>query len=496
VTTRLGIELTPVLCRVLELEGAQSWYAGAPDTVVRSCAVLPPKGAERRARLQSFRGRQASVVVWGVPSEHRQVVVDDGSYEAMRAEARAVLETAGIDTRGAWCDITPVGVHAGGHRRPVIATLAAGSAMESAIQPLIDAGIRVRAVMTPAAALAAVARSRSALSAPGSIEAYVALEETTTSIALMRGGALIAARVIVWGAGGAIDGSSEGMQHRAAIAARLGDELTQFIDALGEPASAVSQICVCGDAPDLRSTTMPLIEWFEAEVETLDSLFAIDARQLPGPNGRFQERAAEWRVAWAAAAEWPPAINLLRQRRRNVARAWLARAAVAAGIAAGLGADVGIATSSRLNVAARGVTKTALRTLPFIKHEPPADVRREPPIIRQEPVVIARQEPAPEIAAEAAPVARQQPVPTTGVRPTARARDREEAPPFDAVLETILFSPERQLAIIDGRVVGRGDGVKGATVVEITPAAVLLRDSGGRLRRLTGDEPKKKCANC
>jgi hypothetical protein len=56
--------------------------------------------------------------------------------------------------------------------------------------------------------------------------------------------------------------------------------------------------------------------------------------------------------------------------------------------------------------------------------------------------------------------------------------------PFDAVLGTILYSADRQLAIIDNRIVGVGDEVRGARVVEITATAVLLRDGQGRLRRL------------
>jgi hypothetical protein len=57
--------------------------------------------------------------------------------------------------------------------------------------------------------------------------------------------------------------------------------------------------------------------------------------------------------------------------------------------------------------------------------------------------------------------------------------------PFEAALSSILFSPERQLAIIDGRVVGRGDAVRDATVLEISAGVVLLRDARGRLRRLS-----------
>jgi hypothetical protein len=88
-----------------------------------------------------------------------------------------------------------------------------------------------------------------------------------------------------------------------------------------------------------------------------------------------------------------------------------------------------------------------------------------------------------------APVAVDRP-PVAGSTPTAPARVRPAASPevaesFDAVLGTILYSPDRKLAIVDGRIVAVGDDVRGAKVVEITAAAVTLRDAQGRLRQLT-----------
>jgi len=56
--------------------------------------------------------------------------------------------------------------------------------------------------------------------------------------------------------------------------------------------------------------------------------------------------------------------------------------------------------------------------------------------------------------------------------------------PFQAELGTILYSADRKLAIVDGRIVTVGDDVRGARIVDITPSAVLLRDGHGRLRRL------------
>jgi hypothetical protein len=56
---------------------------------------------------------------------------------------------------------------------------------------------------------------------------------------------------------------------------------------------------------------------------------------------------------------------------------------------------------------------------------------------------------------------------------------------FDASLGTILYSADRKFAIVDGRIIGIGDEVRGARVTDITPAAVFLRDAQGKLRRLT-----------
>ena len=97
---------------------------------------------------------------------------------------------------------------------------------------------------------------------------------------------------------------------------------------------------------------------------------------------------------------------------------------------------------------------------------PPA-IRTEPPAIRHEPPTRAPR--------TAPPIRAQAPGPQVVAA----------APPFEAALSSVLFSPDRQLAIIDGRVVGRGDAVRDAIVIEISDGVVLLRDAQGRLRRLS-----------
>jgi hypothetical protein len=335
-TTRLGIELSPEACRIVEVEAGMAWHRHASDTRVRSFAVLPLSGAETRAKLESLRKQQAAVVVWNAPSEHRQVVVTGGSYEAMRAEALAALAAAGLRTRGAWADIAPASPPANrAARQSVVVAMAAAAEMSAALQPLIDAGIRVLTVTTPAMALGSLARLRRQLSKPDAIEAYVALEEKLTCIALMRGSVLIAAHELTWGY---IDERQPGRQFRQRddIAKRIGDAITDFIAGIGGSDTDIGQVCVCGGLPELRSMTAPLMERFDVEVEPLDSLFGIDAARLPEPVAEFRERGAELRLAWAVASDWPSPINLLRFRKRQASKAALARVAVATGMAAGL----------------------------------------------------------------------------------------------------------------------------------------------------------------
>jgi len=108
------------------------------------------------------------------------------------------------------------------------------------------------------------------------------------------------------------------------------------------------------------------------------------------------------------------------------------------------------------------------------------------PPIAQPPVplqVAAAANPAPAPASMLRSAQTPQPEETA---PRERLPKPEPAPlPFDAVLGTILYSPDRKLAIIDGRIVQPDDDVRGARVIDITPTAVLLRDAGGRLRRLS-----------
>ena len=95
----------------------------------------------------------------------------------------------------------------------------------------------------------------------------------------------------------------------------------------------------------------------------------------------------------------------------------------------------------------------------------------------------------PPVAVTKAPVVTPPPVAATPAErrepalPRARpAPAPEVALPFDAAFGTILYSADRKLAIIDNRIVGVGDEVRGARVVEITATQCCCgmgRDSSG-----------------
>jgi hypothetical protein len=545
---RLGIELSPVVCRIVELDVSRGFGLDGSDTRVRSFARLPRESVATRLRLSKLRRQPAGVVVWGLQADHRQIVVTHGSLRAMRHEAVAALRNAGVETRGKVADIAPVSRKAKGTTtRSVIATFAPAQSLVAALRWLTDEGVRVKSIVTPALALMSLARLRRASTVPGLIDGYVALEETSTALALVRDGALIAASELEWG----YQDERGHTRPRGEIARQLADEIGVFVAACGASLDTVSQVCVCGGLPELRSMTVALMERLDVEVEPLDSLFAIDAERLAELGHEFRDYSAELRMAWAVAAHWPSPIDLLRERRRRRTRTMLTRAAVVAGAATGVGvawqiqrsdwwrssatsppplsaraaspapASAAIPVPVRRPQATSPVAAPSAPSAPvqttrptvLMPSAPPPlpNVRAEPKRFEPSPPAavkapafeaprpsVARAEPAPVVRRPAAPTAVQPttvqaPVvpPTTGnprqqvaARRTA-TREPETPLPFDAALGTILYAPERRLAIIDGRIVQPGDDVRGARVVDITPTSVLLRDGQGRLRRLT-----------
>ena len=490
--TRLGIEVSRSACRIVELDRTG---ADGSTTIVRSYSQSTAADA---ASLAPYRGRHAAVVVWGLHGEYRQAVVASTSYQQMRREAVSVTRQAGVEIRQMLADIAPVGERDAPHRTVVVA-LARTNNVAAALRTFTAAGVKVRSLVTPALALMSLARMRRRLDpATGAniVEAYVALEETTTAIALMKGGALLAARELDWGYR-----SAAGVRVREDAAHRLGDAIEGFLADCGLRPNTVSQVCVCGGMPELRNMTLPLMERLDIEVEPIDSLFGIDADHLPEPSDDFRERVAEMRLAWAIAADRHAPIDFLRERRRRMVKTVLMRAAVVAGVATGVGLAWRLQRIELFQTASPVPKTTAISTARSAATAARAAPREEPPVAAAlaepaiapgpalpRPSTIARNEPY-------TPPLRLSPVP----EPTAAAASRDRvssqpAPaasakeisiPFEGSLGTILYGSDRKLAIVDGRIVQVGDDVGGARVIDILPDAVLFRDVQGRLRKLS-----------
>ena len=483
----------------------------------------------------------------------------DGSYDEMRREAVAAARAAGIGAEDSVSDIAPVGSSDGLPRRSVLLATASAAELSAALAPVRAAGLTIDRVLTPAAALVSVSRLYESVPGAGTIEAYVALDETAVALAIVRDNRLVAARDLPWGV---LEEGPEGLAPRdyEALAARLGDELAALLPVGRLGPEGVSRICVCGGTPDLRSVAVLLIDRFDIEVEALDSLFGIDLRRLPYSLLEVRHELPALRLAWAAAVGGRPLLDLRRDVWRQVARRRWIRSAVAAGVVAGLG--IGWTVAGQLPASTSALTGRLRRQLQTMmsaspssssnrapdvataprrdegprtsaqapgapaplpqaeaSSQPAPPVEREVPVNRaapppqmpsrpsaqavakalpappparviEEPRQLAAQLPQPEprrIAPQPAPPAE---VPRPAARPPvrppeARPEPAEIALPFDAILSTILFGTDRQLAIVDGRVVRQGDQVKGARVVQITESSVFLRDADGRLHELT-----------
>ena len=228
----------------------------------------------------------------------------------MRRDAVAEMQGAGVETRGRVADIFAARRAKGAPTRSVVVALASTPGLVSATRWLAAQGVRVQSIVTPALALMSLARLRREFTAPDRVETYVALEETTTAVALVRNGLLLAASELSWGYQ-----DHRGMTlPREEIAGRLADEIERFLAARSARPDVLAQVCICGGLPELRSMAIRLMEQLDVEVETLDSLFGIDPVHLPEPPHEFREHATDMRLAWAVAADWPAPVNLLRER--------------------------------------------------------------------------------------------------------------------------------------------------------------------------------------
>lgn len=379
------------------------------------------------------------------------------------------------------------------------AVVAWGGALESGdATALLEAGFDIREVLSPPAALARLAGQRPPLPGRAAV-AWLALNRDGAAIAIVVGPRLLYSRTLEWSytRGGT---AKADLLKRYLLVATLAPEVRHGIEVVGrEQGIAVEAIVTCGDLPDLRSLTMPLIEELDMEVETLDSLDGLEI-VAPASAAELTDRAPALRLTSAAAAG-------ITARALPVSPVWISAAAAAAVLAAAWGLWQWRGTDRE------PPAPVPVRTAPAGRSVPGPDATRPPAaapaptgsLDEGQPAATMGQGPRgpavgnridrilpPEQAAAAAaraPGASASPSPSPSPpAPAAASRPPSARPaPLDAPIprvNSILVAPDRRLAVVDGQIVREGDAVGPRVLDRIEPHALLLREPSGRIVRV------------
>lgn len=313
-----------------------------------------------------------------------------------------------------------------------------------ALHSILDAKFTIETLMTPEQALALLAAERAPVAA-GTATAWLALSRHGAAMAIMRGADLLYSRRIEWRYR-AVSKLNEQLLQRYTLVAHLAPELRHGMEVVrAEHGIDTTAAVTCGDLPELRSLTMPLIEELDLEVETLDSLDGLDVTPS-AVNDRALDYAPALLLASAATAVAP--VHVPGRGR------WWGRAAAAMVLVAVVGTGAWLAYSTRSTRPAADTQPTAARA--------------------SAPVPV----PAPTAGSSDADSA------IVPLVPRAAASRGIENPPTSAAplpsIGSILYGPDRRLAIVNGAIVGEGDAVGDRRIVRIDRDSVLLRESSGR----------------
>jgi len=332
---------------------------------------------------------------------------------------------------------------------------------------LTAAGFTVETVLSPVDALALVAWSRSSRYTDAAV-AWLSIDHHGAAIAVVRNTDILYSREFSW----RIQASEQRVQahllRRYLYVAQLTPELRRAIQIVQQQFGTTIQSAVaCGNVPDLRTLTMPLIRELDIEIETLDSM---DGFQASGP-------------VLTEVAQNAPSIQL-------------------AGAAAGYGETSTKGRSARWLAGAAGLMlATGAAWWAFTVWAAPSrssDARpaSEPPAVSAraaQPSGTAGNDAAPRKSSDAeretaptrAPVPPPRPQPSMGVtgsdRPEGGSQSLDDPLPS---VGGVLISADRRLAVVDGAVVGVGDRVGTRIVAQIDLDAVVLREPSGRQVRV------------
>jgi hypothetical protein len=273
---------------------------------------------------------------------------------------------------------------------------------------------------------------------------WLALNRHRAAIAIVDSGRLLYSREFDWHYRLATTAREELLQ-RYSLVAHLAPEIRHGLDVVGaEHGAAPGGIVTCGDLPELRSLTMPLIEELDIEVETLDTLEDLDLN--PSADREIlTERAPALYLAVAAGVKDPRAqVEPLRR--------WLAAAgAVAVGALLLTGGWLTVRS-----VRHRTPKPAGIAAVPAPAPQPQA------PAVRPSPARVEPPAQTPEASTPAATSGRREPL-------------RDPLP----VVNSILVAPDRRLAVVAGEIVREGDAIGRRVLIRIERDGLLLREPSG-----------------
>jgi hypothetical protein len=426
----------------------------------------------------------------------------DGDWDSSRTlgdSLRDVRRSKGFPRRArvvAW-GLDPTAAAGELATNPGLAPLA-----QALLAPLAHAGFVVDACISPPQALARMAHQRPR-AAGRAAAAWLSLNRHGAAIAIVHEGELLYAREFDWNyrAGATV---KEELLQRYSLIAHLAPELRHGFDVVrGERGVAVDTVVTCGDLPELRSLTMPLTEELDIEVETLDTLDGVTVVSPLRPED-ITDRAPALRLASAAALSTSPMPD-------SLVRRWVAAAAVLLIVAvlfaqyAGRRGEADVpapATATPVGSAAtsqgQGQRGNSGVQRPAVQGEVTSDRPQSPEATpaattgRREPVVASSTAYRPQKAEAPRPAEPRPtlPAPRRGaVIETAAPVERSRAVATKALptplkdplpmVNSILVSPERRLAVVDGEIIREGEHVGRRVLIRIEPNALVFREPSG-----------------
>jgi hypothetical protein len=420
--------------------------------------------------------------------------LDPAAFPGIEAFILALEQTRGSLKLPRRCRAVVWGLPDGATRKnPIVAPL---------IEPLTRAGFKVSRVVTPCNALGALARLRTSRS--GGAMCWLGVNRNGVAVVVIRPGQLLYSHSFAWNSNIGATGSQARLLQRYSLVAFLAPEVRRAIAAAKLKGATVDGIVTCGNLPDLRALTMPLIEELDIEVETLDSLEGLVMKAEL--SDKLSEVAPAIRLACAGAfaRETRSVDESQRLRVRRTSRAVRVLGAAAALTLAAAGGYWWY--TSRAAATARPASPTAAPppATSAAAGLPPAPAKRDSSVVTLHPAVPVRNAPVspappppgsspskttstpPAPTPKATPALNARPRPTDGPETTAAGRGTPTPLPEllkDPVprVTAILVAADRRRATIgdDGQVVAVGDTIGRRVVVAIDDRTVLFREPSG-----------------